>query len=87
MKKLYLTAAVASFILAGCTHMNKEHMMMMDEMKSMKTQMNEMQFQLNSAETAAARAKEMANEAMIKAAHAEKASKKMHHKKMHRMMK
>ncbi len=80
MKKLYLTVACTTLVLTGCTNMQ-----MMDDMKA---QMSEMQFQLNSAETAAARAKEMASEAMIKASQMEHVMmKSMGKKKMKQMMK
>lgn len=80
MKKLYFTVACTALFLTGCANMQ-----MMDDMKA---QMSEMQFQLNSAETAAARAKEMASEAMIKASQVEHAMTKMHgKKKMMQMMK
>ena len=84
MKKLYLPVSVCALLLAGCGGMTMEQMEMMEDMR---TQMNEMQFQVNSAETAAMRAKEMANEAMMKAAHSEKAMEMMKGKKRHRMMK
>lgn len=80
MKKLYFTVACTALFLTGCANMQ-----MMDDMKA---QMSEMQFQLNSAETAAARAKEMASEAMIKASQVEHAMTRMHgKKKMMQMMK
>ena len=65
MKKYLITAFAATTVaLAGCGGMSQDQMMMMDEMKS---QMDAMQFQVNSNEVAAARAKEMAEEALIKA--------------------
>jgi len=80
MKKLYFTVACTALLLTGCANTQ-----MMDDMKA---QMSEMQFQLNSAETAAARAKEMASEAMIKASQVEQAMTKVHgKKKMMQMMK
>lgn len=63
MKKHYLLASVCMLLLAGCGGMTMEQMKMMEDMK---THMNEMQFQVNKAETDAARAKEMAHEAMMK---------------------
>ena len=84
MKKLYLLVSVCALLVAGCGGMTMEQTKMMEDMR---THMNEMQFQVNSAETAAARAKEMANEAMIKAAQSERAMKMMGDKKKHGMMK
>lgn len=78
MKKLYFTVACTALFLTGCANMQ-----MMDDMKA---QMSEMQFQLNSAETAAARAKEMASEAMIKASQVEHAMTKMVGKNKMKMM-
>ena len=80
MKKLYLTVACSALVLTGCSNMQMMH--------DMNAQMSEMQFQLNSAETAAARAKEMASEAMIKASQMEQAMTRMVGKsKMKQMMK
>ena len=80
MKK-YLIAmlATATVSLAGCG-MSQDQMMMMEEMSS---QMNEMQFQINTNAAAADRAKDMAEEAMIKASMMKGSSRHMmHHNKM-----
>ena len=78
MKK-YLIAmlAVATVTLAGCG-MPQQQMMMMDEMKA---QLNEIQFQVNSNAAAADRAKDMAEEALIKASMKGSHSKHMMHRK------
>ena len=86
MKKYIIAMlSVATITLAGCG-MSQEHMMMMEEMK---TQMNEIQFQVNSNAASAARAKDMAEEAIIKASmqqghHGSMNDRRnmMHHKRM-----
>ena len=77
--KRYLIAmlAAATIALAGCG-MPKEQMMMMNEMQS---QLNEIQFQVNSNAAAAARAKDMAEEALIKASMKGGHSRHMMHRK------
>ena len=72
MKK-YLIAmlATATMSLAGCGMMSGDQMMMMEEMNGkmgeMSMQLNEIQFQVNSNAAAAASAKDMAQDAMVKA--------------------
>ena len=64
MKKYIIaTLSAATVTLAGCG-MSQEQMMMLEDMKS---QMNEIQFQVNTNAVAADRAKDMAEEALIKA--------------------
>ena len=64
MKKYIIaTLSAATVTLAGCG-MSQEQMMMLEDMKS---QMNEIQFQVNSNAASAHRAKDMAEEALIKA--------------------
>ena len=71
MKK-YLIAmfATATVSLAGCG-MSQDQMMMMEEqmmmMEEMSAQMSEMQFQVNTNAAAADKAKQMAQDAMVKA--------------------
>jgi len=74
MKKLttkLLLAAVIASALTACGGMNESQMMMMEEMQGqvqeMQGQVNQMQFEVNSNAAAAARAKDMAEEALIKA--------------------
>ncbi|MBC6413850.1 MAG: hypothetical protein GDA45_02790 [Chromatiales bacterium] len=80
MKKHVITAlAAAAVTLAGCG-MPQNQMMMMEEMKS---QLNEIQFQVNTNAAAADRAKDMAEEAMIKASTGKSMQMEMmHNKKM-----
>ncbi len=65
MKK-YLIAmlATATVSLAGCGGMSQDQMMMMEEMSA---QLSEIQFQVNSNAAAADRAKQMAQDAMVRA--------------------
>ena len=74
----------ATIALAGCG-MSKEQMMMMEEqtmmMDEMRSQLNEIQFQANSNAAAADRAKDMAEEALIKASMKRSHSKHMMHDK------
>lgn len=73
MKKyIFILLATAVLTMTGCGAQNQ---MMMDEMKA---QMDSLQFQVNSAETAAARAKDMAEEALIKASKNHSMMRKMH---------
>ena len=66
MKKYILILLTsAALTMSGCA--SQEQMMMMEEMKG---QINDLQFQVNSADAAAARAKDMAEEALIKASKA-----------------
>lgn len=63
MKKYILILLMsAALTLSGCA--SQEQMDMMNEMKA---QLNDLQFQVNSADAAASRAKDMAEEALIKA--------------------
>ena len=80
MKKYIIAMfATATITLAGCG-MPQEQMMMLDEMKA---QLNEIQFQVNSNAAAADRAKDMAEEAIIKASMKKGSSHHMmHHKRM-----
>lgn len=78
--KRYLVAMLvtATIALAGCG-MSKEQMMMMDDMKS---QLNSIEFQVNSNAAAAARAKDMAEEAIVKASMKGGSRHMMHRKNM-----
>ena len=62
--------ATATVSLAGCG-MSQDQMMIMEEqmmmMEEMSAQMSEMQFQVNTNAAAADRAKQMAQDAMVKA--------------------
>ena len=68
MKK-YLIAmfATATVSLAGCGMMSEDQMMMMEKMDEMSGQLSEIQFQVNTNAAAADRAKQMAQDAMVKA--------------------
>ena len=81
MKKYAIMILAASTIaLAGCGGMTQEQTMMLEEIQS---QLNEIQFQANSNAAAAARAKDMAEEALIKASMSKGSSRHMmHHKNM-----
>ena len=82
MKKYVITMfAAATVSLASCG-VSQDQMMMMEDMEMMKSQLNEIQFQVNSNAAAAARAKDMANEAIIKASQRKSGKHMMHHKKM-----
>ena len=80
MKKYAITIlAAATITLTGCG-MSQEQTMMLEEMRS---QLNEIQFQVNSNAAAADRAKDMAEEALIKASMGKGSSRHMmHHKNM-----
>ncbi len=69
MKK-YLIAmfATATVSLAGCgMGMSENQMMMMEKMDEMSGQLSEIQFQVNTNAAAADKAKQMAQDAMVKA--------------------
>ena len=79
MKKYIVTTlAAATVTLAGCG-MSQQQMEMLEGMSS---QLNEIQFQVNSNAAAAARAKDMAEEALIKAAQRGSSKHGMHKKRM-----
>jgi len=78
-KHLIIALAATTVTIAGCG-MSQEQMMMMEEMKS---QLNEIQFQVNTNAAAADRAKDMAEEAMIKASMGKSMNMEMmHHNRM-----
>ena len=80
MKKYIITTlTVATVTLAGCGGMSQQQMEMMESMSS---QLNEIQFQVNSNAAAAARAKDMASEALMKASQRGSSKHRMHKKRM-----